>query len=57
MNPAMNEPLECSAASADERIFDLEYIERRDFRLDLKLIALSFWITFRGRWEIRGKKV
>ena len=22
-----------------------------------KLIALSFWITFRGKWEARDKKV
>ncbi|MBI3596508.1 MAG: sugar transferase [Nitrospirae bacterium] len=45
------------APDADKLIFDLEYIERRCFWLDLKLIALSFWITFRGRWEARGKKV
>ena len=23
--------------------------------LDLRLIALSFWITFRGTWEVRGR--
>ncbi|MBI3325408.1 MAG: sugar transferase [Nitrospinae bacterium] len=32
------------------------YIQRQRFWLDLKLIALSFWITFRGTWEYRGKK-
>jgi lipopolysaccharide/colanic/teichoic acid biosynthesis glycosyltransferase len=37
--------------------YDLLYIRRRSFWLDLKLIALSFWITFRGRWEHRGRKV
>jgi len=25
--------------------------------LDLRLIVLSFWITFRGRWEARGRKL
>src|SRR5688572_9957281 len=37
--------------------YDLLYIRRRSFALDLKLIALSFWISFRGRWERRGPKV
>jgi lipopolysaccharide/colanic/teichoic acid biosynthesis glycosyltransferase len=36
--------------------YDLIYINNRSFRMDLKLIALSFWITFRGRWESRGRK-
>jgi lipopolysaccharide/colanic/teichoic acid biosynthesis glycosyltransferase len=35
---------------------DLLYIKRHTFWLDLKLIALSFWITFRGKWEDRGRK-
>lgn len=37
--------------------YDLLYIEKQGFWLDLKLIFLSFWITFRGKWESRGKKV
>ncbi|MBI3811381.1 MAG: sugar transferase [Nitrospirae bacterium] len=37
--------------------YDLLYARSRSFGLDLKLIALSFWITFRGRWETRGKKI
>jgi lipopolysaccharide/colanic/teichoic acid biosynthesis glycosyltransferase len=37
--------------------YDLLYIRRRTFWLDLRLIALSFWITFRGAWERRGSKV
>ena len=37
--------------------YDLLYIRRQSFWLDLKLIALSFWITFRARWEYRGRKV
>ncbi len=36
---------------------DLLYIRKRSFWLDLKLILLSFWITFRGRWETRGGKI
>lgn len=36
---------------------DRLYIRRRSFWLDLKLIALSFWITFRGRWESRQSKL
>jgi lipopolysaccharide/colanic/teichoic acid biosynthesis glycosyltransferase/VanZ family protein len=37
--------------------YDLLYIRKRSFWLDLKLIVLSFWITFRGRWESRANKV
>jgi lipopolysaccharide/colanic/teichoic acid biosynthesis glycosyltransferase len=37
--------------------YDLLYVRSRSFWLDIRLIALSFWITFRGRWEARGKKV
>jgi len=36
---------------------DLLYIRKQTFWLDCRLIALSFWITFRGRWEHRGRKV
>jgi lipopolysaccharide/colanic/teichoic acid biosynthesis glycosyltransferase len=36
--------------------YDLLYIKKQSFFLDLKLIFLSFWITFRGKWESRGKK-
>lgn len=36
--------------------FDILYIRRRSLWLDLKLILLSFWITFRGRWEARPQK-
>jgi lipopolysaccharide/colanic/teichoic acid biosynthesis glycosyltransferase len=37
--------------------YDILYIRRRSFMFDLKLILLSFLITFRGKWEYRGKKV
>ncbi len=37
--------------------YDRLYIGKYSFLLDLKLILLSFLITFRGKWELRGKKV
>ena len=37
--------------------YDLLYIKKQSFWLDLKMIVLSFWITFRGKWESRGRKV
>lgn len=36
--------------------YDRLYIRRQSFGLDLRLILLSFWITFRGTWESRGRK-
>lgn len=36
--------------------YDLFYIKKQSLKLDLKLILLSFWITFRGKWETRSKK-
>ena len=36
---------------------DRLYIKRAGFGLDLRLILLSFWITVRGTWEARGRKV
>lgn len=37
--------------------YDRLYVERQSLPLDLRLIATSFWITFRGRWETRGSKI
>jgi lipopolysaccharide/colanic/teichoic acid biosynthesis glycosyltransferase len=37
--------------------YDLLYIRKRSFGFDLRLIILSFWITFRGRWESRASKL
>ncbi|HWW86675.1 MAG TPA: sugar transferase [Vicinamibacterales bacterium] len=34
---------------------DLLYLKRATFFLDLKLIALSFWITGRAKWETRER--
>ena len=36
--------------------YDSLYVRQQSFALDLRLILLSFWITFRGNWEHRGKK-
>ena len=36
--------------------FDRLYIRRQSVLLDMRLIALSFWISFRGTWETRAKK-
>jgi lipopolysaccharide/colanic/teichoic acid biosynthesis glycosyltransferase len=36
--------------------YDRLYVRRQSFWLDVRLIALSFWITFRGTWEARGRK-
>ncbi len=35
---------------------DRLYVRRQSFWLDLRLIAVSFWISFRGTWERRGAK-
>jgi len=35
---------------------DLLYVRNQCLWLDLRLIALSFWITFRAKWESREKK-
>ena len=37
--------------------YDLLYQRKAAFCLDLRLILTSFWITARGRWEDRGRKV
>lgn len=36
--------------------YDSVYIRNQSFYLDLKLILLSFLITFKGTWESRDKK-
>jgi len=37
--------------------YDRVYVRRQSFWLDVRLIALSFWITFRGKWEERASKL
>lgn len=36
--------------------YDLFYLRKHTLCLDLHLIALSFWISLRGRWESRVQK-
>ena len=36
--------------------YDRFYVRRQSLWLDTRLILLSFWITFRGAWETRGRK-
>lgn len=36
--------------------YDLLYIKKQSFCLELKLIFLSFYITLLGKWEHRGRK-
>lgn len=36
--------------------YDRFYVTKQSFWLDIRLIAISFWITFRGKWEARGGK-
>jgi lipopolysaccharide/colanic/teichoic acid biosynthesis glycosyltransferase len=36
--------------------YDLLYISRQSFWLDVRLILLSFWISFLGTWESSGRK-
>ena len=35
---------------------DSIYVRNASFCLDVFLVAVSFWITFRGRWEVRVRK-
>ncbi len=49
--------LPTDALRSEKFQYDLLYIKKQSFLLDLKLIFLSFWITFRGKWESREKKV
>ena len=45
------------APSALKFRVDLLYVSRLSFWLDLRLVALSFWISFRGKWETRTGKL
>lgn len=37
--------------------YDNFYVRKQSLQLDIWLIAVSFWISFRGKWETRQKKV
>ena len=36
--------------------YDRLYIQRQSFALDIRLVALSFWISLTGAWEARGRR-
>jgi lipopolysaccharide/colanic/teichoic acid biosynthesis glycosyltransferase len=42
---------------AEKFKYDNMYIDKMSFFFDLKLIILSFRITFKGKWEHRGNKI
>lgn len=37
--------------------YDSLYIKQQSFCFDIKLICLSFWITFRAKWESHEQKI
>jgi lipopolysaccharide/colanic/teichoic acid biosynthesis glycosyltransferase len=37
--------------------YDLLYVRNQGFLLDLRLLALSLWVSVRGKWEAKGKKL
>jgi lipopolysaccharide/colanic/teichoic acid biosynthesis glycosyltransferase len=41
--------------TAEKFQLDLQYLTQAGLGLDLKLIAVSFWITARGQWERRDR--
>ena len=40
----------------DKFRYDALYVRHQSFWLDIRLILLSFWISFRGTWESAGRK-
>jgi len=49
--------LSTDASRREKFRYDALYIRKQNFWLDLKLIFLSLWITLRGKWESRNKKI
>lgn len=45
------------AAPRRKFAYDLVYVRNQSLALDVRLIALSFWISLRGKWETRDNKV
>jgi lipopolysaccharide/colanic/teichoic acid biosynthesis glycosyltransferase len=37
--------------------YDNLYVKNMRFLLDIEIILFSFWVTFKGNWERRGRKV
>lgn len=61
IQPGLTGPAQVFAprdASLQEKFrYDLAYIENRSFWGDIKLLFLSVWITLRGKWESRERKI
>jgi len=36
---------------------DAIYVRNASFCFDIYLVAVSFWITLRGKWEVRVRKL
>jgi lipopolysaccharide/colanic/teichoic acid biosynthesis glycosyltransferase len=36
---------------------DLQYVRNPSVLRDVRLVLLSLWISLRGKWETRGKKI
>jgi lipopolysaccharide/colanic/teichoic acid biosynthesis glycosyltransferase len=49
--------LPSDAPRQDKFHYDLLYIKKHSLWLDIKLILLSFYITFRAKWESRDRKI
>lgn len=45
------------SSPAEKLNHDLQYIEKMNPWLDIKLLLLSLRITFKAKWESRGKKI
>lgn len=61
IRPGLTGPAQVFAprdASIHEKfLYDLHYVRQHSFWGDLKLIFLSVFITLRGKWESRSKKI
>jgi len=44
-------------ARSNKFLYDRFYIKNRTFWWDIELILLSYWVTFRGKWESRQSKI
>ena len=47
---------DCDLPRRQKFRFDRLYIRAQTFWMDVRLILVSFWITLRGTWEVRGRK-
>ena len=61
IRPGLTGPAQIFApryASIHEKFrYDLNYVRHHPFKEDIRFLFLSVWITLRGKWESREKKV